>query len=116
MGNTMAPAAGHVFLADLAKVIRSKNAGPYELTFDVMFADAEIAAKVKKTNILTRATIADLYGVSEHDIIACLWWDPAFAFKATIKRRVVSGGFLERDAHGSVQHMPLMTLQVPIRI
>ena len=26
---------------ELAEVIRSKNAGPYELTFDIIFKDAE---------------------------------------------------------------------------
>lgn len=113
LGN-ISPAPGHAFLADLAKIIRSKNAGPYELTFDVMFLDAEALAKVKQTNILTKATIAKLYGVPEDDVIACLWWHPALAFKATIKRPIVCGGFSDRDAHGSAQHMPLMTLQIPI--
>ncbi|KAL2823384.1 hypothetical protein BDW59DRAFT_180673 [Aspergillus cavernicola] len=114
LGNIAPPASGHVFLADLANIIRSKNAGPYELTLDVMFHDAESVAKVKKTNILTRATIAKLYGVPEADIIACLWWHPAHAFKATLKRPIPCGGFLDRDAHGSAQHMPLMELQIPV--
>jgi Domain of unknown function (DUF4387)/Acyclic terpene utilisation family protein AtuA len=109
------PAPGHIFLADLAEVIRSKNAGPYELTFDVMFPNAQMANKVKETGILTPSTIARLYDMSEDDVIACLWWDPAFAFKATIKRPIVSGGFFERDTYGSTQHMPLMLLEVPVK-
>ena len=33
-------------LADLAKVIRSKNAGPFELTFDVLFDSEEAYVRV----------------------------------------------------------------------
>lgn len=108
------PSPGHIFLADLATVIRSKNAGPYELTFDVMFDKPESLARVKETNILTPTTIAGLYGVPKDDVVACLWWAPAIAFKATIKRPVVSGGFSDRDAHGSAQHMPLMMFEIPV--
>ena len=32
-------------LRELAKVVRSKNAGPYEITFDVMFTDEARRAK-----------------------------------------------------------------------
>ncbi|GKZ21906.1 hypothetical protein AbraIFM66951_007324 [Aspergillus brasiliensis] len=110
------PSPGHTFLADIATVIRSKNAGPYELTFDVMFDKAETLSRVRQTHVLKAATIARLYGVPEDDVVACLWWEPALAFKATIKRPVVSGGFLDRDAHGSVQHMPLMLLEIPMVI
>ncbi|KAJ5804921.1 hypothetical protein N7474_010808 [Penicillium riverlandense] len=92
LGNITPPAPGHIFLADLAKVIRSKNAGPYELTLDVMFHDIESVTKVKQTNILTRSTMANLYGVPEDDVVACLWWHPALAFKATIKRPMIGQG------------------------
>ena len=34
-------------LIDIASVIRSKNSGPYELTFDVIFKDFDIYGKVK---------------------------------------------------------------------
>ena len=34
-------------LIDIASVIRSKNSGPYELTFDVIFKDFETYGKVK---------------------------------------------------------------------
>ena len=108
------PPPGHVFLADLATYIRSKNAGPYELTFDVIFSDEKSKDMVKATNVLDRATVAQLYGIPEEDVIASLWWDPALAFKATIKRPRVSGGVWEHDAHGAQQHVPLMELAVPV--
>ena len=40
-------------LIELARVIRSKNAGPFELTFDIMFADAEIYERVKRSGVIS---------------------------------------------------------------
>ena len=37
-------------LQDIASVIRSKNSGPYELTFDVIFKEFEMYQKVKEAN------------------------------------------------------------------
>lgn len=108
------PPTGHKFLADLADVVRSKNSGPYELTFDVMFPNKQVCDMVKNANILTAETISSLYKVPVSDVIACLWWDPALAFKATIKRSTVNGSFHDGDAHGSGQHMPLMEFPIPI--
>jgi hypothetical protein len=98
---TPEPAAGTCYLGDVASIIRSKNAGPYELTFDVMFDDDETYAKVKNCGILTQATVAQLYHIDEEDVFASMFWDSARAFKATIKRASVSGSFGETDTHGS---------------
>ena len=35
-------------MRELASVIRSKNAGPFEITFDILFADAETYRRVEK--------------------------------------------------------------------
>ncbi len=51
-------------LKDLAKVIRSKNAGPFYVTLDVMFSDAETYQKVKATGTLNADLIASLYNVA----------------------------------------------------
>jgi Domain of unknown function (DUF4387) len=107
-------AEGTSYLGDQASVVRSKNAGPYELTFDIMFAEDETYLKVKKCGVLTQSTVAQLYNIDEDDVIACLFWDAARAFKATIKRHAVSGGYGETDTHGSQQHAPFLYLVLPI--
>ncbi|KIX08895.1 uncharacterized protein Z518_03552 [Rhinocladiella mackenziei CBS 650.93] len=107
------PPAGTCYLGDLASVVRSKIAGPYEVTFDVMFLDDEIYKKVKRSNLLSAAAVAKLYHIPESDIIVALWWDPARAFKATIPRYRASAGFEETDTHGSQQHAPLLYLSLP---
>lgn len=107
------PAQGTCYLGDVASVLRSKIAGPYEVTFDIMFPDDETYKKVKESNLLSGQTVAKLYNIPESDIIAALWWDPARAFKATIPRYRASAGFEETDTHGSQQHAPLLYLTLP---
>lgn len=102
-------------LIDIAKVIRSKNAGPYELTVDVMFDSREVYNLVKDETLLSAAVIAALYNIPESDVIYAGFFDAAMAFKATIPRcrkgrHVASGGYMENDVHGSQQYMQLMTL------
>jgi len=57
-------------LKELAKVIRSKNSGPYEITFDIMFPDHESYEHVKKSGVLSEELICGLYHVKSEDIIA----------------------------------------------
>ncbi|ETI25014.1 hypothetical protein G647_04384 [Cladophialophora carrionii CBS 160.54] len=107
------PATGTCYLGDIASVVRSKIAGPYEVTFDIMFPNEEIYKKVKGADVLSPATVAKLYNIPENDVVAALWWDPARAFKATIPRYRASAGFEETDTHGSQQHAPLLYLSLP---
>lgn len=107
------PPQGTCYLGDVASVLRSKNSGPYELTFDVMFADKEVYDKVKASGKLTRETVASLYSVPDEHVTASLFFDQAMAYKATIARPAVSGGFGETDTHGSQQHIPLLYLSMP---
>jgi len=45
-------------LSTLAKVIRSKNAGPFELTFDIMCDDVAKYEHVKRSGLISAARIA----------------------------------------------------------
>ena len=108
-----APPAGTCYLGDVASILRSKIAGPYQVTFDVMFPDEATYDKVKQSGRLSGAAIAKLYNIQESDVIAALWWEPARAFKATIPRFRASAGFDETDTHGSQQHAPLLYLSLP---
>ena len=107
-------------LGDVARV-RSKNAGPYEITFDVMFENETKYHAVKNAGLLSSVTIANTLGISEQDIIWCGFFDPALAFKATIPRvrggkQVPAGGFMENDVHGSQQYINLMGMKLPAEL
>lgn len=101
-------------LPELAKVIRSKNAGPFELTFDVMFDDVSKYELVKRSGIFTRERIADAFRVPLERVTVCRAYDPAVAFKITIKRPVGSGDLGDADVYGCQQHVPLVMMQVPV--
>jgi len=99
-------------LNELASVIRSKNAGPFELTFDIMFDDQEKYEYVKKSGAISAQRIADIYGVSHNEVLVCRTYDPARAFKITIRRPVGSGSPGESDVYGCQQHMPLTAIEI----
>ncbi len=102
-----------VSLQDLAAVIRSKNAGPYELTFDIMFTDRAMYNHVRDSGVLTRASLTGLFAVPDRDVVYCDWFEPALAFKLTLVRWGNQGGIGERDTFGAQQHAPLLTIAVP---
>ncbi len=100
-------------LAALAKVIRSKNAGPFELTFDIMFDDPAAYELVKKSGVINAARIAEAYRIRVDDVLVCRPYDAAVAFKITIRRPVGSGDIDDRDVYGCQQHVPLTRIEVP---
>ena len=100
-------------LVELAKVIRSKNAGPFELTFDIMFDRPELYEYVKASHAITPELIAGLYRISHNEVLVCRAYDPALAFKITIRRPVGSGDLGESDVYGCQQHMPLTEIEIP---
>ena len=95
-------------LIDIASVIRSKNSGPYELTFDVIFKDFDMYHKVKEAKAVNEKGFASLYNIKESDIINLGYFDPAKAIKITIVRPIPSGNLGETDVYGAQQQSPLM--------
>jgi hypothetical protein len=99
-------------LADLARLIRSKNAGPFELTFDIMFDDASTYERVKRSGAVSREAVAARYGV-RIDEVKFFFCDHAFAIKASIPRPYFQGDPRDSDGHGGQQYAPLMDIEIP---
>ena len=55
-------------LRDIAKVIRSKNAGPFEITLDIVFKTKEDFEAVKKSGVITKELVSALYNVPTQSI------------------------------------------------
>jgi len=98
-------------LIDIASVIRSKNSGPYELTFDIIFNEFDDYERIKLGGFINEELICKLYSVSPDEIISIVAFDPAKAIKATIKRPLCSGDLGETDVYGAQQHAPLLDLE-----
>ena len=101
-------------LTELADVIRSKNSGPYELTFDIIFKDEDIYKKIAAADIFNPEMFSKLYGVEKDKIMEIINFDPAEAIKITIERPICSGNLGERDVYGAQQHAPLMELELDL--
>lgn len=98
-------------LIDIAKVIRSKNSGPYEITFDIILKDKATFDMVVSHQWINAKLIASLYKIKESDIINIVEFIPANAIKATIIRPMCSGDIRETDVYGAQQHAPLLDLE-----
>ena len=103
-----------IALRDVAAVIRSKNAGPFELTLDVLLKEKEMFDKIREADIINKKTIATLYRVPEADVISIVYFPNAKAVKATIVRPLASGALGERDVYGAQQHAPLVNFEFEI--
>ncbi len=98
-------------LAELARLIRSKNAGPFELTFDIMFENEATYLRVKNSGALSRAAVAQRYGLPEKDV-KFFYCDNAYAIKASIPRPYFQGDPRDSDGHGGQQYAPLMDIEI----
>ena len=100
-------------LSELAKTIRSKNAGVDKITFDIIFTERASYERVKKSRVLTRNTVAKLYGIAPERISDFVEFNPANAIKFTIYRLQPSGSPGDPDIFGSQQYAPLLDIDVP---
>jgi hypothetical protein len=100
-------------ICSLARTIRSKNAGSFMITLEIIFADRRIYERVKESGAVTQKAIADAYGLPEDNILDFMFFDPGMGIKANIKRKIPSGGPGETDVYGCQQYAPLFSLEVP---
>lgn len=99
-------------LYDVARILRSKNSGPFELTFDIIFDDKKAYEKVKESHLIQEKTISRIYRIKEERIKSIVFFDQALGIKITIARDISSGTIGDRDVYGAQQHAPLMNLEV----
>ena len=102
-----------VRLEDLCSVLRSKNAGPFLVTLDIMFRDGRIYEVVKEKDLITKNLIAYMYGISSSDVVVLEHIDNLNAVKATIRRRLPSGSPGDADCYGMNQEGPLLYIRFP---
>ena len=101
-------------LHELAKTIRSKNAGVDRITFDIIFRDRRTYDAVRRSGALSREAILALYGVPESRLTDFVEFDPAFAIKFTIARLRPSGSAGDSDIFGAQQYAPLLDVEVAL--
>ncbi|SEG27521.1 DUF4387 domain-containing protein [Bosea lathyri] len=100
-------------LKDLADIVRSKNAGPYRITFDILFKDKARYEAVRDTGAINPASVAAAYGIDVAQISSFFEIDMANAIKITIKRPRAQGSAGDGDMYGCQHHVPLMRIDIP---
>jgi hypothetical protein len=99
-------------LHELTRLIRSKNAGPFELTIDVMFDSREAYERVLRSGVLSVERMAAIYQV-DPALVTAFEAHIALAIKISLPRHVASGSFEDTDVFGGQFHSPIVRLEIP---
>lgn len=100
-------------LIEMVKFLFSKNAGPYLITFDVLFKDDATYDHARRSGVFNRDTLARLFRVTPDRIYSIYEYEPARVIKFTLIRDVPSGDFGDRTVFGAQQWAPLIDFEVP---
>ncbi len=95
-------------IVDRLTVLRSKNAGPFALTFDILFDDPNDFARVREA--LDVAGVARAFAIPVGDVIGISHYPPLMATKVSIRRRIPAGEPGDSDCYGMNQEQPLAWL------
>jgi hypothetical protein len=98
-------------LFELCSLIRSKNAGPFVLTFDLMASNRDNYERIKRSQPITKKLLAEIYHQDEQDI-TLVYHDHAQAIKISIPRPIFQGELGDSDCYGGQQYAPLLDLTV----
>src|SRR4051812_18674993 len=89
------------------RLIRSKDAGPFMLTLDLFFADADVHRAFRDSGALQPAVIGQLYRVDPAEIDV-YEMDEISAVKISFPRPIPSGEFGDTDITGGQQYAVLV--------
>jgi hypothetical protein len=100
-------------LADVARLVRSKNAGPFWLTIDVMFDNADVYRAAEQQHVFTPARLAALYRLPVEQV-RVFAHPAALAFKVSFPRPIPSGSPGDADVFGGQQYAGVLELTVDV--
>lgn len=87
------------------RVLRSKNAGPYTITFDIVLRDDSDFDNVRSN--LSGDDVARAYAIPVTDVLGTDALPALHALKISIRRRTPSGHPGDSDCYGMNQEEPL---------
>ena len=99
-------------LKDLAQLIRSKNAGPFTLTFDFMFDRFEDYRRARDSGVINRELFSRIYQTRPGEV-EIYHVDAAQGIKVSIPRPIPQGDLEDSDCFGGQLFAPLVDLEIP---
>jgi hypothetical protein len=94
-------------LQDLLASARSKNAGPFSVTIDLFFNDADGFADVCQRKLINKELVGKLYSLPPEQV-KIFEFEPALAIKISMPRLVPGGAPGDVDVAGGQQFVPLL--------
>ena len=100
-----------VTLGKRTHLIRTKNAGPFWITFDIVFENDEDFERVISAKVLTKEWISGTYKIPQ-DTLIFIEIPAARAVKFSFPRPRIQGDHGETDMYSGQQYAPLLDLQI----
>jgi hypothetical protein len=99
-------------VGEVARIVRSKNAGIGLITVDILCEDRSAYEAVSAA--LTRERVAEAYGVAPGAVSQIIQFEAGHALKVNFSRAEIAGGagLGETDLYGSAQYTPLLDIEV----
>lgn len=100
---------GNATIGDIAHLVRSKNAGPFWITFDIFLGNEQDYRAVRDS--VSADEIGRLYAVDASDV-DIFNIPELYVIKISFPRRISQGSFHDRDMHSGQQHIPLSGIEI----
>jgi hypothetical protein len=99
-------------VGEIAEMVRSKNAGPFWITFDIFLRSDHDYERVSGPGVISPDVIGTMYKV-DPATVRIYRIPPLRSVKISFPRPVPQGSFYDRDMHSGQQHIPLAELRLP---
>lgn len=96
---------------DVCRHVRSKNAGPFWVTFDLFFDSAENYQQYHESPALSPELFGRLYG-TDPAMVKKIPVDDLHILKISYPRSSPQGGVEERDMHSGQQYVRLLDVEL----
>ena len=100
-----------MLLEDVARYVRSKNAGPFWVTVDIFCDTQEAFDAVVAADSLSAASLAGIYGL-DPATVRRFEMPSLKVLKLSFPRSVVQGSAHDADSHAGQYFVPLLRLPV----
>lgn len=96
---------------DVARYVRSKNAGPFWVTLEIFCETKEDYEKIKDSKNVTAKKIAELYNAEESKVKS-FYVDSINVIKFSFPRSTPQGHKYENDMHSGQQYILLANTEI----
>jgi Domain of unknown function (DUF4387)/Acyclic terpene utilisation family protein AtuA len=101
-------------LSDIARVIRSQDAGVNRSTCDVLFVSKDAYEAALRSNAFCARNVATELGLRPTSVVGAYFVDSCNAIKITVEKPIISASFGERDVFGAQQQSMLERMVIPL--